>query len=205
MLRPLHGLALAGVLGLALATGPVAQAQSSKDPAAAPAGTYKLDPNHTSVIARLGHMNTFSYSTFRFGTTSGTLNWDPAKIENSKVDITIETASIMTPVKDFPAELSGDKFMNSAKFPTARFVSTSIKRTGPTKGEITGQLTFMGVTKPMVIEAELVGAGKGMRAPVVGFTGTAHIKRTDYGFSAGLPAIADQVNFLIDTEFDKVG
>jgi polyisoprenoid-binding protein YceI len=212
MLRPLVAATAVGVLALTLAASsaiaqpPRAAPMSSKDPAAAAAGDYKLDTNHTTVNARVGHMNTFSYSNFRFGTVSGTMSWDPARIENSKVDVTVETASIKTPVPKFAEELAGDKFLNSVKFPTAHFVSTSIKRTGPTTGQIIGEMTFMGQTKPMTINAEMVGAGKSMRgSPVVGFTGAARMKRSDFGFTANIPIISDDIELMIDTEFDKAG
>ena len=206
MLRSIAGVAALGALGFVLATGAVAQPappSTSKDPAAAVAGEYKLDERHTSVIARVAHMNAYSFSTFRFGGVSGTLNWDPAKIENSKVDINVEMASIMTPVPKFGEELASDKYLNAPKFPTAHFVSTGVRRTGPTTGLIMGNLTFMGQTKPMTISAEMVGAGKTPRASVVGFTGTARIKRSDFGFTTLIPIIADEISFVIDTEFDK--
>ena len=55
----------------------------------------------------------------------------------------------------------------------------------------------------MTINAEMVGALKGARGPVVGFTGTAMMKRSDFGFTALIPAISDEIDFVIDTEFDK--
>jgi polyisoprenoid-binding protein YceI len=206
----------AGVFGFALVSAPAwaqqgapsaprpAAAGPSKDATAAAAGTYKLDPMHTSVVARVPHGGGMSFSTFRFGTTSGTLQWDPANIENSKVEITVEPKSIMTPVTGFADELGGDRFLNAGKFPDAKFVSTSIRRTGPTKGQITGNLTFMGQTRPITVEAELVGAGSNMRGvPTVGFTGTTRFKRSDFGFSAMAPVIGDEITLVIDTEFNK--
>jgi polyisoprenoid-binding protein YceI len=176
----------------------------TKDPAAATPGSYKIDQNHASVIARIGHANGFSYSTFRFGKMSGTLDWNPTRIEASKVDITVDPKSIATPVLGFAVELGGERFLNTAKFPDARFASTSIQRTGPTTGRIIGNLTFMGQTKPMTIEAELIGAGKNMRGvSTVGFTGKGKFKRSDYGFGAMIPIIGDEVELLIDTEFNQ--
>ena len=128
MLRFLPGAAAIGAFGLALlASAVIAQpakpppAPASKDPATAPAGAYKLDTRHTSVIARVAHQNTVSYSIFRFGAVSGTLDWDPAKVESSKVDINLETNSIATPVAGFAEELVGERFLNSAKFPGRSF------------------------------------------------------------------------------------
>ena len=179
-------------------------AQVGQDPAAAPAGTYALDGRHASVIARIGHGGGSSLSTFRFGKVSGSLNWDPANPQSSRVNVTVDMTSIMTPVPNFAEELIGDKFLNTGKFPTATFATTAIQRTGPTTGRITGNLTFMGVTKPITIDARMVGAGKGGRgATVIGFSGTTRFKRSDYGFTANVGPIGDEVELILDIEFNK--
>lgn len=203
-------MSIRAALLLALATAataaPVAPvlAQVSQDPAAAPAGTYAVDGRHASVIARIGHNGGSSLSTFRFGTVSGSLDWNPAQVAASKVTVTVDMKSIQTPVAGFADELIGTGFLETAKFPTAVFTSTSIQRTGPTTGKITGNLTFMGVTKPIVVDARIVGAGKGARgSTVVGFSGTTRFKRSDYGFTSRLGPIGDEVELLLDIEFNK--
>ena len=176
---------------------------ASKDPSTIAAGTYVVDPNHTSVIARIPHMNGVSTSVFRFGESAGSLIWNPTKPEASKLEVTVETKSIETPVKGFAEELIGAGFLNIAKYPQAKFVSTSIKQTGPTKGEVSGDFTFMGQTHSLTLDTELVGAGKNMRgAGIVGFHAMGHFKRSDYGFSAMAPAIGDDITLVIDTELD---
>lgn len=176
----------------------------SKDPAAAPAGNYKLDPNHTSVIARLAHGGGFSYSTFRFGDVKGTLAWDPAKPEANRLNVSVAPKSIMSPVQGFSDELGGERFLNTAKYPDATFVSTAFHRTGPNRATVDGNLTFMGVTKPITIDAELVGAGKNMRGvPTLGVTGRAHFKRSDFGFTAMNGPIGDEIELMLDAEFDQ--
>lgn len=203
--RPLAALALAlGPLSLGMAAPAVAQV--SQQPTAVPDGTYQLDPRHASVIARIGHGGGTSLSTFRFGAATGSLQWNGAAPDRSKVDVTVDVKSISHPVPGFSEELQEDRFLNVARFPTARFVSTGIQRTGATTGRITGDFTFMGVTKPLVVDASLVGAGTGNRgAKVIGFTGTAKFKRSDHGFTAMLPGIGDQVELLLDLEFNIPG
>lgn len=177
---------------------------ASKDPAAAPAGTYRMDPEHMSVIARVGHGSGTSLSTFRFTKATATLTWDPARVENSKIEVVLDPKSISHPVPGFADELDGEMFLNVAKYPDARFVSTSIRRTGPTTGEIVGNLTFMGQTKPMTIQAEMLGAAKNMRGvATIGFTGTARFKRSDFGFNFMVPMIGDEVDLIIDSEFNQ--
>jgi polyisoprenoid-binding protein YceI len=205
-------LALSALFG-SLCLAPLASAQNagslpqaSQDPAAAPEGAYVLDNHHTSLVARVAHMNTNSYSTFRFGKEAGALDWTPGRPQSSKLDVTIDFASIMTPVEGFAAELQGERFLDAAKYPTAHFVSTSIDRTGPRTGLINGELTFMGKTRPLTISAEMVGVGRTMGGkPAVGFTGKARIKRSDFGFTTLIPVISDEIELQIDTEFDKAG
>jgi polyisoprenoid-binding protein YceI len=177
----------------------------SKTPADAAAGTYKLDTSHASVFLRIMHQGT-SYSTFRFGDVTGTLAWNPASVETSKVDIIVGTKSIATPVAGFADRLTGERYLNVAAFPQAEFVSTSIRRTGPTTGEITGNLTFMGQTHPITVQAQLVGIGQNMRGgTTMGFEGTTKFKRSDFGFTVMLPDIGDEADLILDFSFDRQG
>jgi polyisoprenoid-binding protein YceI len=203
----LASLTLAALAGTAIAQAPppaAARAPASKDPAAAIPGTYKLDPNHASVIAKLAHGGGISYSTFRFNGVSGSLDWNPAQVEASKLIVKIDPKSIDSVAPGFADELIGERFLNTAKYPDAGFVSTAIARTGPTTGRITGDFTFMGVTKPLAIDATLVGAGKnGRGANVIGFSGTTKFRRSDFGFTAMNGPIGDEVEISIDLEFNK--
>src|SRR5712691_6424420 len=87
----------------------------------ATAGTYTLDPDHASVIARVSHLR-YSYSIFRFDRLSATLTWDPANVANSALTAKVETASITSNVKGFGAQLAGDEFLKARSFPEASFV-----------------------------------------------------------------------------------
>jgi polyisoprenoid-binding protein YceI len=189
--------------------GPAMAAQTSappasKDPLAAPAGAYKLDLTHTSIIARIGHGNGFSYSTFRFAALNGVLDWNPADPIASKVSVAVDAKSIATPVEGFAAELQEANYLNVEKFPQITFASRSAKRTDATHGEVTGDLTLRGQTRPVTFKVEMLGAGENFTgAQVVGFTGSAKIKRSDFGFGRGIPIIADEVELQIDVEFKK--
>jgi polyisoprenoid-binding protein YceI len=179
------------------------QSSVSKDPANAPSGTYQLDPRHTSIIARVGHSGGISFSTFRFGTASGSLNWNSADPTASQVSVTVDMTSIQTPVANFASELIGDRILKTAQFHDAKFASTSIRRTGPNTGVISGTLTFMGQTKPVTIDAVMVGTGKGRTGPVIGFSGTMRFKRSDFGFTALIGVASDEIEMMLDGEFDK--
>jgi polyisoprenoid-binding protein YceI len=173
----------------------------TKDPNSAIAGAYKLDINHASVIARIGHGGGFSFSTVRFGVKEGTLEWNPANVAGSKLNVVVDTTPRYDPIK-YGQDPAGPNLLNVAAFPTATFVSTSIQVTGATTGKINGNLTLLGVTKPITIDASLVGAGKtGRGVPAVGFTGTTVINRSDFGSTFAAGAISNAITLVLDGEF----
>jgi polyisoprenoid-binding protein YceI len=204
----MRSIKMAASLGAALAivlAAPVMAGQAptvSKDPATTVAGAYRLDPRHQSVFARIGHAGGVSLSTFRFNATAGTLNWQPANVEQSSVEVTVDMKSVQNPVEGFGAYLAGETYLNADQFPEAKFVSTSVRRTGPTTGQVMGNLTFRGQTKPFTFNAEFFGGGRSAQGvPLVGFTGSGTFKRSEFGYTAGLPSIGDDVELIVDLEF----
>ena len=171
-----------------------------RDIALATAGTYTLDEQHTAVIVRVSHIG-YSQSVFRFDRVKGSLTWDPAAIETSKLSASVETASITTNVKGFAEELAGENFLKSKAFPEATFVSTSFKPIDKTRGRVEGQFTLMGKTRPVTFDVELGGAGKGFEGkPRIGVHAVATINPQDYGLP---PLFTDPIQIQIDTEFEK--
>lgn len=169
------------------------------DAALATAGAYKLDEGHTGVIARVSHIG-YSLSVFRFDTVAGALTWDPANPAVSKLSVTVQTASIATPVKGFAAELAGKGYLDSATFPTATFVSTAFSRTDATHGKVEGTFTLKGKSQPLTLDVTLVGAGPGFGKPRIGVTARGWIdpKAHDMG-----PFFLDPIELTIDAEFEK--
>ena len=199
--------ALVTAFGLALLAAPLvasagAPAVAAKDPSIAIAGTYKLDENHISVIARVPHRNGVAFSTFRFERVHGTVAWDPKAPAATKIDVTVEPASITSVAKGFATELAGDRFLKTAMFPEAKFVSTGVRMVNPTHAMVDGNMTFLGVTKPVVLDAELVGVGPGAGGKfIMGVMGTMRFKRSDFGFNAMVGPVGDDITVQIDGEF----
>jgi len=195
---------ISAAIALAIATGAPAQQPAMPKPVQdyreAPAGTYKLDPLHTAVIARVPHFG-FSYSVERFTGSSGQLTWDPANPAANQLTANVDPASITpipVPGRDFAADLG--KVLNVAKFPTTSFASTGFHPDGPAHGKVDGDLTIMGVTKHVVFDVTLVGTGKGFRGPVIGVTARTQVDPRDYGLP---PFISGPIELTIDSEFDK--
>ena len=206
MIRAIRALAVVLALGPAAAaaqtpaTLPPGVFAAERDVALASAGAYTLDEQHTAVIVRVSHIG-YSQSVFRFDRARGSLTWDPAAIETSKLSASVETASITTNVKGFAEELAGENFLKSKTFPEATFVSTSFKPVDRTRGRVEGQFTLMGKTRPVTFDVELGGAGKGFGGkPRIGVHAVATINPQDYG----LPALfTDPIQIQIDTEFER--
>ena len=204
----------AALLTLAFATAASAKGPDIK----APAGAYKSDPNHSSLTFKIDHMG-LSHYTARFTKFSADLSLDPAKLSNSSVSLAIDPASVKTdysgdfkaghkdsPYNSFDEEIArGDKFLNGDKFATITFKSTKVVAEG--KGlKVTGDLTFLGVTKPVTLDVEVVGSvakhpymGKG----VVGFSARGVVKRSDWGMTGTQAFLSDDVTILYEGEFDQ--
>ena len=130
---------------------------------------------------------------------------DPAR---STVSIELDTRSLSTMSDAVSRALCADDAFACAKSPRIGFRSTAIKRTGDTTGEITGDLTIAGVTKPVTLTARFHG---GMQGPLgqdnyqLGFSAETTIKRSDFGLTKMIwnPTVSDEVKLLIAAEFEQ--
>jgi polyisoprenoid-binding protein YceI len=170
------------------------------DPAKTAKGNYKLDLAHTSVIGRVLH-GKVSYYTFRFNKIDGSYSYDPAKPEATKVEVTIDPASIDSNLPEFDKRLAGPDFLDAGKYPVIKFVSTAIQRTDMNHGTMTGDVSFHGVTKPVTLNVTYNGGGPIGRRIGMGFSATTFLKWADYGMDTGANNITDGVSLIIETEF----
>ena len=188
----------AGALGALLLFSAGASAET-----AVKAGTYKVEPRHSQIVFSVSHFGLSHFDGMVAG-ASGALTLDPANPSASKLDVSVATATIYTPVAALTHELQGAEWLDAGKYPKARFVSTKVTRTGPEAATIEGELTLRGVTKPLTLKAHFVGAGVNPidKAYTVGFVGYGVIKRTEFGVSKYAPAIGDKVHVTINAAFE---
>lgn len=179
----------------------VAQTPGTPGKAAVTAGTYKVDTAHTQVTWTLNHMG-FSMLSGQFGAQDGTLTIDPAKPAAAKLDVTFAIDQLSVTSAKFAEHLKSKDFFDAATYPTARFVSTAVVASGNT-AKITGNLTIKNITKPVTIDATLVGAGTNPMSKKLnfGFRGTTTIKRSDFGLGYATPVVADAVKLDINAAF----
>lgn len=116
------------------------------------------------------------------------------------MNVTINTTSVDTNHAERDKHLRSADFLNTAKYPQATFTSTSVKKDGD-ELDITGNLTLNGVTKPVTLEAKLIGQGDdpwgGKRA---GFEAEGKIKLKDFNIKTDLGPASQEVDLIISVE-----
>ncbi|WP_054156784.1 YceI family protein [Rhizobium sp. AAP43] len=196
----MHRLALAFFL-----LAPVPLVLAAQD-AAAPTGVYVTDPAHTSLTWKISHFGLSSY-TARFTGVEARLDWNAEKPETSDLTVTIDPLSVQT---DFPFPEKEDfdgKIGRGEDFLAAKpitFKSRRIKVTGEGQATVTGDLTFRGETHPASLDVRFNGsvAEHPMdKKPRLGFSATGVVHRTDWGLGFAVPALGEDVDLLIETEF----
>lgn len=175
------------------------------DAARVAAGTYAVDNRHTQVNWQVNHFGFNDYFGL-FGDVTGTLQIDPANLATSKVDVTIPIASVATSNQGLTDHLKTADFFDVAKFDSARFVSTSVTVDGQ-KAIIKGDLTMLGVTKPVELETRFEGAGNNpmSKKATIGFHAATTIKRSQWGMTKYVPMVGDDVKLRISVAFEKEG
>lgn len=179
-------------------------APSARGQEADASGTYAVDPDHTQVVFSLSHLGFTPYFGILPGAT-GTLVLDAAHPAASRVEISIPVARVLTPSDKLNEELRSAQWLDAVKYPAITFKSSSVTPTGPTTADIAGDLTLHGVTKPVTLKATLVKAGPNlmMKNFSAGFSATARIRRSDFGVSAYVPMVGDEVDLTIAAAFAR--
>jgi polyisoprenoid-binding protein YceI len=198
---------LAGVLALGLIGGGavIAQSAATTVPAEVQAGTYKLDPAHGKITWSVNHLG-FSTYYGQFINVAADLTIDPANPSASTLTATVPLTDVAPNSDGLKAHLQTLDFFDTAQFPTATFVATSIvvDADDASQADVTGDLTLRGVTRPVTLEVQFNQAGPSMGGVYkVGFDGETTIKRSEFGINFALPAVGDEVELHIEGEFVK--
>jgi polyisoprenoid-binding protein YceI len=167
-----------------------------------PSGTYAVDKSHTYVVFSYLHQD-LSYPLLRMTDIDGQLELDSTSMENSKASIAMAVDSIRTNLDYFDKELASRKFFHAEEYPYVTFATHSYKPLNDSLGELTGFVTIRDVTRPLVLAVSLNGAMEhpALKIPVIGFSATGSLKRSDFDLDRFIPAIADQVDVRIEAEF----
>lgn len=164
--------------------------------------TYKIDPVHSSVGFKIRHF--FTTVPGFFTKFSGTIAVDRDQLEKSTIDAKIEVASVDTRVEARDKDLRSDQFFDVAKFPAITFKSKTWKKTGESTFDVTGDLTIRDVTKEVVLKANSLGFGPGMKGAMLsGWEATTTINRNDFGITKYPGMLGNDVPVAITVEADQ--
>ena len=174
-------------------------------PQAAPAApsVWSIDNTHSGVGFQIRHF--VSKVRGKFKDVKGTITADESAWHNASVDVEIATASISTDNDRRDTHLRSNDFFAADSFPTIRFKSTRIERSGD-NAKIHGDLTIRGVTRPVVLEGTMTGIMKSAQGDRVGFEASTTVNRLDYGVKwnraaeAGGAMLGDEVKIEINIE-----
>jgi polyisoprenoid-binding protein YceI len=176
----------------------------SRTEADVPPGRYTLDAHHWSVVFDVDH---FHYSRFvmRFDRAQATLDWRAGELEAATVEADIDATSLDTNVPVLNTMVKGPQMLDTDRYPQIRFVSTRFERTGEGRGTLTGNLTIRGVTQPVSLDVTLNGYAPNplTKQPTLGFAATGHFSRAAFGLTTWYPAVGDEIDVRIQTEFEQ--
>lgn len=182
---------------------PLWLAATIASPAFAATETYVIDNAHTFPRFSYSHFG-FSTQLSRFNKTAGKIIIDRAA-KTGSVAVTIDATSVDTGSALFDEHIQGSDYLDTAKYPTATFISTRLKFDGDKLKSVEGNLTLKGITKPLTLD---VTSFQCMPHPVLkkdacGANAITMIKRTDFNMGKYAPHVGDEVTLNIAVEAVK--
>jgi polyisoprenoid-binding protein YceI len=169
----------------------------------AQASDFKFDPVHTQIFFSISHVG-YSHSTGRVAVKSGFFSFDDGDWSKSKVDVTIDIASLDMGNTGWSDKLKSS-FFDASTYPTAHYVSKSVQKTGDKTGIVHGELTLLGKTVP--IDLQLTFNREGVDGYtmkyIAGFSANASLKRSAFGMTRSDKDIGDDVTIHMEVEGDR--
>lgn len=171
--------------------------------------SWIIDPAHTRVNFIAKHMmiaNVYG----QFDKVTGTVEFNEEEPTRSKVDVTIEAASLLTREEKRDAHLKSPDFFDVEKYPYLYFKSKRAEKIDETRGRLIGDLTIKDATREIVLEVEYNGMAKAPWGTTsAGFTASTKVNRKDWGLTwnvaleTGGWLVGDDIRLNIEAEIIK--
>lgn len=165
--------------------------------------TWKLDPTHSELTFKVKHMM-ISNVKGEFTSFEAEITTEDDTFSKAKVSASVKTDSVFTNNTDRDTHLKSADFFNAEKYPTITFEADALT------GDVTGNLTINGVTKPVTLDVDFGGIGQDPWGNTkAGFSFEGKIKRSDFGLNwnaaleAGGVLVSDEVKIAGDLQFVK--
>lgn len=166
------------------------------------AGTYKIDPVHSSIAFKVRHF--LAKVSGSFAEVTGTIVIDREHPENSTVEATIQTKSISTANEKRDTHLRSSDFFEVEKYPIITFKSKKVHRLDEKTADVVGDLSMHGVTREITLHVQFLGKATGMGGvPETAWKATTSLKRSTYGLTwskavEGVSVVSDEVDIELD-------
>ncbi len=165
---------------------------------------YELDPAHTTVAFFVKHIG-YAKTLGQFVRVSGGYTFDDESGTLSSVRVVVATDSVDTHHEARDRHLKSDEFLDSATHPEMTFTAAGARRTGEHTFAVAGELTLLGATRPLTLEATVNKAAPypiGDAAEVMGVSARGSLKRSEFGMTYGVAddLVGDAVEILIELE-----
>ena len=162
------------------------------------AANWTIDPARTNIafaIDAIGYPRTEG----RFHRFDGRISVDFERPEKSSVAFHVQSGSVDVGSASFSDYLKSMAFLDADRYPSIDFVSTSVERVNDHQVRVTGNLTLLGVTKPLSVDVAVVrdGGGGGQR---LDFQAETRIDRLQFGMNSGYPLVSRDVQLVISSE-----
>lgn len=167
------------------------------------ADSYTIDVRHTFPTFEVNHLG-FSTQRGRFNKAEGKIKLDPAA-KSGSVELKIDAASIDMGIDEWDKHMKSEDFFNVEKFPAITYKSTRVLFDGDKIVGVEGDLTLLGVTKPVKLAVANFRCGEHprLKKPMCGADASTTIKRSEFGMKYGLPGVGDDVKLEIPVEAFK--
>ncbi|MBT5657570.1 MAG: YceI family protein [Phycisphaerae bacterium] len=162
---------------------------------------FELDPVHSSTLFRIHHAGAGRFWG-RFNKVSGTVAWPRDDSAAPVFDVSVKTESVDTGNDRLDGHLKGPDFFNAREFPAVTFKSTSAERLRDGFWKVTGDMTMLGVTKPVTAEVEVTGVRGNPVLAKAGWEAVFQINRSDFGMDWGIEnaSLSNDVKLIVALE-----
>lgn len=176
------------------------------------AATFELDPGHTEIRFIWSHGGVSTQSG-KWADVSGSVNFDRTDPGNINANVTIKSNSAVTGVQQLDDHLGSSSFFKPRNYPEITFVSNTFTPTSDTTGTMTGDLTIVGIKKPVTLDVTLTHEGEhplGKRIKFfagnwLGIKASGELKRSDWGLDFLAPLLSDEISIEISAEMREGG
>jgi len=168
------------------------------------AGAYSLDKTHASLLFKIQHLGLSTY-VGRFNQFDASLEFDPENIDAAKLSAVIEVDSLDINDVGLKDDLMGRSWFHQSAYPQAVFESTSVRSVQGSDFVFSGNLTWRGVTKPIIVSATFNGGANNILTGkyTLGFSASASFSRSEFGMDKFVPLVGDEVTIETYAEFLK--